>query len=63
MNGLVKLLIRVGIKVGITKAIEYFVARAADPETPEDKAAAKSGRQSAKRATRLINLMRRFSRF
>ena len=63
MNGLVKLLIRAGIMVGITKGIEYFVARGADPETPEGKAAAKSGRQSAKHATRLINLMRRFSRF
>ncbi len=63
MNGLVKLLVRVGVMVGITKGIEYFATRGSDEETPEGKAAAKSGRQSAKNATRMINVLRRFTRF
>lgn len=63
MNGLVRMLVRVGIMVGITQAIEYFATRGTDLDTPEGKAVAKSGRENAKRASRMIDILRRFSRF
>ncbi len=63
MNGLVKLLVRVGIMVGIAKGVEYVATRGIDPATPEGKAAAANGRQNSRRATRLVNMMRRFTRF
>ncbi len=63
MNGLVKLLVRVGIMVGVTKGVEYFATRSTDTETPEGKAAAKLGRQEAKQARKKLRILQRFTRF
>ncbi len=59
MNALLRVLLRTGAMIGIGKAIEYFATRGTEADSPESRTAAKTGRKSARRATRLIGLVRR----